>query len=58
MSREGLIVTLGLFVLYAFAISVPGYLNIELPPNVISELTIALTALATAWVTTRGKTTV
>jgi hypothetical protein len=56
MAKEGLIVTISMFVLYAYVVSAPGFIGIELPENVISELTIALTSLATAWVVTRGKT--
>jgi hypothetical protein len=57
MAKEGLIVTIAMFILYAYVVSAPGFIGIELPDNVISELTIALTSLATAWVVTRGKTT-
>lgn len=57
MAKEGLIVTIAMFVLYAYVVSAPGFIGIELPENVISELTIALTSLATAWVVTRGRTT-
>lgn len=56
MAKEGLVVTIAMFVLYAYVVSAPGFIGIELPENVISELTIALTSLATAWVVTRGKT--
>ena len=56
MSKEGLIVTIAMFVLYAYVVSAPGFIGIDLPDNVISELTIALTSLATAWVVTRGRT--
>lgn len=56
MAKEGLIVTIAMFVLYAYVVSAPGFIGIELPENVISELTIALTSLATAWVVTRGRT--
>ena len=56
MAKEGLVITIAMFVLYAYVVSAPGFIGIELPENVISELTIALTSLATAWVVTRGRT--
>jgi hypothetical protein len=57
VAKEGLIVTIAMFILYAYVVSAPKMMGIELPDGVISELTIALTSLATAWVVTRGKTT-